>query len=285
MASHGFAEFCFACSVWVTREQDWAVHCQGHLDQPEEIPTQCNPFKYGGYLASPGYCPWCLGDSSLSATVRAQQFPDRLKWQSHIDDHIAKLDERKTPICPHPRTQCTEAFSSMQDLKFHLQDVHCIELRRGCKRPSPESEGDPGSRKVRISGDVQPRGSDLRTAADIKPEYKFVDEAAKMSVREVPRRLTGSLTSSRGSTPSLDWNPESARSGSETPPSLAYSAHLDMIDPRLLVETSRPPLRSSTDGITESVDLTGMDEDTTPSQDQEGFPEGKRTTHSTCSRK
>lgn len=150
----------------------------------------------------------------------------------------------------------------MQDLKFHLQDVHCIELRKGYKRPSPESEVDPGSRKVRISGDVQLHGSDLRTAADVKPEYKFVDEAAKMSVREVSGRSTASLTSSKGSTPSLDWSPESAGSGSETPPSLACSAHLETIDPRLLVETSHPPMRASTDGTSESVDLTDMDEGT-----------------------
>lgn len=155
VASHGFAELCFACSIWITSEKNWADHCQGHLDQPEEIPTQCNPFKYGGHLASPGYCPWCPGDASLSATIQTQQFPDRLKWQSHIDDYVAKLDERKTPMCPHPRTQCTEAFSSMQDLKFDLQDVHCIELRKGCKRPSPENKADPRSRKVRISTDVK----------------------------------------------------------------------------------------------------------------------------------
>lgn len=280
MASHGSAEFFFACSVWVTSEQDWADHCLGHLDQPEAIPTQCNPFKYGGHLASPGYCPWCLGDVSLSATVRAQQFPDRLKWQSHIDDHIAKLEGEKPPICLHPRTQCTEVFFSMQDLKFHLQDVHCIEFSKGCKRPSLESEADPESRKVRISGDVQRRGSDLWTAAHVKPEYKFVDEAAKISVREASRRSTASSTSSKGSTPSLDWSLGSTGSGSETPPSLACSANLEIIDPRLFAETSRPLMRSSTDGTSESVDLTGMDKGTIPSQDQEGFPKAKRTTHS-----
>ena len=142
----------------------------------------------------------------------------------------------------------------MQHLKFHLQDVHCIELRKGCKRPSPENEADPRSRKIRIS-------------ADVKPEYKFVDEAAKILVGEASRQSTASSTRSKRSTPSLDWSPESAGSGSETPPSLACSAHLEKIDPRLLVETSRPPIGSSTDGTTEFVDLTGIDEEMTPSQD------------------
>lgn len=143
----------------------------------------------------------------------------------------------------------------------------------------------PGSRKVRISADVRRRGSDLRTAADVKQEYKFVDEAAKISVREASRQSTASLTGSKGSTPSLDWSPESAGGGSETPPSLACSAHLEKIDPRLLVETSRPPIGLSTDGTTEFVDLTGIDEEMTPSTDQKEFLKGKNTAHGTCSRK
>ena len=40
--------------------------------------------------------------------------------------------------------------------------------------------------KVRISADVRRRGSDLRTAADIKPEYNFVDEAAKILLEMYP---------------------------------------------------------------------------------------------------
>ena len=68
-------------------------HYQAHLNEPEGIPTQCNPFNYGGYLASPEYCTSCLGDVMLLATMRMKQYPDRLQRQAHVDEHIEKLND------------------------------------------------------------------------------------------------------------------------------------------------------------------------------------------------
>lgn len=36
---HGFAELCFSCSEWITSQEGWEDHCQGHLDKPEVVPT------------------------------------------------------------------------------------------------------------------------------------------------------------------------------------------------------------------------------------------------------
>lgn len=188
-ANYGFAELCFLCSEWVTSKTKWDEHCQAHLDTPEGIPIQCNPFNYGRGLTSPGLFPFCLGNASLPASVRMQQFLDRLNWQDHVDEHLEKPDDAKLPTCRYPRTQCTEAYPSMQDLKFRLQDVHCVDLRRGCKRSSPDRDADPRPLKTRISGDAQRHDLDLWSAAGIKQEYKFVDEAAKLSTKEVSRFL------------------------------------------------------------------------------------------------
>jgi hypothetical protein len=68
-ASHGFAELCFSYNEWITSEKEWEDYHQTHLDKSEGVPTQCNPFIYGGCLASPGYCTWCLGDLALPAAI------------------------------------------------------------------------------------------------------------------------------------------------------------------------------------------------------------------------
>lgn len=78
-----------------------------------------------------------------------RQFLNRSEWQDHIDQHSENWGGDKAPICPHPRGLCVDAFQSVQELKFHLQDVHCVELKEECKRSSPESEGGTKLRKLK----------------------------------------------------------------------------------------------------------------------------------------
>ena len=174
-AKHGFAEFCFLCSQWLTKEDDWTDHCQSHLDQPAMLPTQCSPFSYGGCLAAPGICPWCLGDDTTRPTSRVRRFLDRAEWQGHIKKHIEELDGCKVPVCPHPRPQCEEAFDSVQKLIFHLQDVHCWVPRKGCKRRRSEDEAELMPHKAK-------RQSKAKSHEDAcgKQEYQFVDEGPKI---------------------------------------------------------------------------------------------------------
>src|SRR3954447_16711555 len=89
----------------------------------------------------------------------------------------------------------------------------------GANGRAPDRDVDPRPLKTRISGDAQRQDLDLWSADGIKQEYKFVDEAAKLSIKEVSRSLTTSATSTRCPSPSLDFSPESAESGSVTPPS------------------------------------------------------------------
>src|SRR5438045_6300189 len=100
VASHGFVELCFPCSEWIVSEEEWKDHCQAHLDKPDTVPTQCNPLIYGGTLASPGYCPFCLGDESLPATTRMHQFLVQAEWRDHIHQHLENLGGIKAPKCP-----------------------------------------------------------------------------------------------------------------------------------------------------------------------------------------
>ncbi|KAL8880142.1 MAG: hypothetical protein Q9192_008083 [Flavoplaca navasiana] len=160
-------------------------------------------------------------------------------------------------MCPHPRRQCADAFKSVQELKFPLQDVHCVELRKGCKRSSPETELDIRPRKIKSLGYAN------RHEACVKQEYKFVDEAAKLWSRETFRKPTASSISSKGSAPTPDWNADLAQSGSDTLPSFSCSDELDKIDPILLAGSTLPSIGLITSGTTEAVDLTSLDSQTT----------------------
>ncbi|KAH6675172.1 hypothetical protein B0J14DRAFT_616909 [Halenospora varia] len=98
-----FAEMCFFCSEW------------------------CDPLFYGGTLASPGICPFCLDDATLSAAERMHQFYDKVEWRDHISDHfgifekyVGSLYEGTLPKCPVSRSHCPDVFVLAQQVKFHL---------------------------------------------------------------------------------------------------------------------------------------------------------------------
>ena len=68
----------------------------------------------------------------------------------------------KVPICPHPRPQCDEPFESEQELKFHLQDVHCYELMKGFKRLNLENEVDAEPHEGKKARDTNHHSSDMK---------------------------------------------------------------------------------------------------------------------------
>jgi hypothetical protein len=144
--TYSFGEFCFSCNEWFNDAASWESHCQSHLDR--QPPTQCNPFSYDKCIASPGFCPWCLGNTHLDAASRMRQFLEAGDWRAHVAEHISALekdvaehDGPHSPLrCPHPRPQCMEErFDSVQRLVFHLQDVHC--WMRATRRPRKSRQG------------------------------------------------------------------------------------------------------------------------------------------------
>lgn len=164
-------------------------------------------------------------------------------------------------MCPHPQGWCADAFESVQELKFHLQDVHCVELRKGCKRSSPDSEVDTRPRKIKSPGDAN------RHEACVKQEYKFVDEAAKLRIRETSRESTSSSITSKRSTSTPGWNADLTQKDLDTPPSSTSSDEPCKIDPRLLAGATLPSVGPSICDATEVVDLTKLDPETTYSPD------------------
>ncbi|KAH8659479.1 hypothetical protein BGZ61DRAFT_499816 [Ilyonectria robusta] len=140
--AYGFAELCFLCNEWFHCTEAWGAHCQHHLDHPDSLPVWCDPLTYGGVLARAGYCPFCLGDRNLPASVRMHQFKIRWTWLDHIQTHIRTLEGGDMPVhCPILHPTCPGVFKSVQELQFHLQDAFGVERNRDStkiKRPRYE---------------------------------------------------------------------------------------------------------------------------------------------------
>jgi len=227
----GFAELCFDCSEWILGKDEWNHHCQDHLRRPETLPIQCNPFVYGGTLACPGYCPFCMGDQALPAPARMYQFLDREQWRTHIDNHIERLDGSKAPKCPHPRARCVEAFQSVLEMKFHLQDVHCIESTKRVKRRRSSSELEPQPHRRKRARRIKDHDPDVKLDTWPQLTYDFVDETEKLCDQHGTGTSTPPTISSRRS--SSVTNTDERRDAAETPASSVCTDISDKLDPRL----------------------------------------------------
>ena len=159
---YSFAELCFDCSEWIVDKNEWNDHCQNHLRRPKTLPVQCNPFVYHGTLACPEYCFFCVEDTALSASTRMQHFLDREKWKTHIDRHMERLDGCKALKRSHSRSKCVDVFPSVLELKFHLQDVHCIEFIKKIKRRKFESEENTLPARKKRPGKIKNHGPDVK---------------------------------------------------------------------------------------------------------------------------
>jgi len=80
-----FAEYCYACCKWSCSEDDWSNHCKWHL---ENLTMRCGLLTFRYTLAIAGYCPYCVGDESLSPSQRMQQWMTKSTLLNHIDKHL-----------------------------------------------------------------------------------------------------------------------------------------------------------------------------------------------------
>jgi hypothetical protein len=142
------------------------------------------------------------------------------------------------------------AFESEQKLKFHLQDVHCYELRKGFKRLNLKDEVDAEPYEGKRARDIDRYGPNMKFDAYRNQEFKFVDERPKLCSLET-LKLNTSINSKRF-TPTSDLLTDGresgiltpdlvtdrTESGISTPLSSLCNDILDNIDPLLLASAS-----------------------------------------------
>lgn len=57
-----------------------------------------------------------------------------------MNRHIKRLNDCKAIKCLHSRLKCVDAFQFVLKMKFHLQNVHCIDFIKDIKRRRSDSE-------------------------------------------------------------------------------------------------------------------------------------------------
>jgi hypothetical protein len=181
---------------------------------------------------------------------------------------------------PTPTT--AEAFESVQELRFHLRGVHCLELTKGFKRSKPEGEVATKPRNVNRANDTSRHCPDMEADTCPKQEYKFVDKAAKLWGQETVKSATSSI-SLKGSTPMRGWITDENESCAETPSSSLYSDTIEKIDP-LLASVTVPgtPSRATVHDIIDVDNSKGLDEEKTHLSRVGWLAKGEATTQSTC---
>jgi carbonic anhydrase len=131
MSDDDFAEFCYECDLWFNNQNEWHQHCQDHLSEPSEL-LRCDPIIFRNCPVKPGYCPFCLGNTSLGPIRRMEQYLDMSKSYDHVHSHLSHRDLSGEFHCRHPA--CTQGYGSLTELAYHLEDVHCYKPPRGKKR-------------------------------------------------------------------------------------------------------------------------------------------------------
>jgi hypothetical protein len=214
-------------------KDEWENHCQVHLDGHIPLPAQCDPLFHGGTLASPGTCPFCLDDATLSAAERMHQFHDKVEWRDHISYHfgifekyVGSLNEGTSPKCPIPRSHCPDAFVSAQQVKFHLQNNHGAEFVKRAKKSRPLDEVDTRCPKSKRARSVIKQEPETYAGECSKPAYEFVYQTAEQWCRKSHNASNpAAIRSAPSSTPSTA--PSTAPS---TPPSLNSRASTPITD-------------------------------------------------------
>ena len=126
--------YCYLCFEWVIGE-DWEPHCQAHLDAFTS--KRCGTVTYCHTLVRPGYCPFCVRNTSLSAFDRLKTWSrDHKLWLHVKDDHLA--DCLWPLVCPDPR--CGTTHGDSISFQYHLIDVHKFSRSRPTKGTSSTSE-------------------------------------------------------------------------------------------------------------------------------------------------
>ncbi|KAI2606630.1 hypothetical protein GGR54DRAFT_620561 [Hypoxylon sp. NC1633] len=113
-----FAEFCFFCNTWLHDHEAWERDCLSHLER-DHLPIELN-WKKLETTFIPGLCPFCLWNSSITATARLKPFCTVSEWEAHVRSH----DKSWQAVCSDGR--CSDKFEDAEAFYHHMHDIHRV---------------------------------------------------------------------------------------------------------------------------------------------------------------
>jgi hypothetical protein len=109
--------YCFQCFAWFVK-REWRAHCRQHLDSISS--RRCGSITYCHTVIRPARCLFCLGNETLSAEKRLQEWKRDADLMPHLENHIS---ETSWPSgCPHPL--CNLQIQDETSFWYHLNDAH-----------------------------------------------------------------------------------------------------------------------------------------------------------------
>ena len=197
------------------------------------------------------------------------QFLKRAIWKEHIYRHVETLDESKPLNCPYPGLQCRATFNSVGKLKFHLQDIYCLDFikePKSLKRSKEDCEVEMQPAEVKRQRSGYKKESSIGDKALAKVGYGFINKTIE-SISQCPsnRSITPSSRSilDFGIRISSSWTKNGSFPSTDTPPLSVCSRILEKIDPRLLPQVATRSSIMSKYNTIDMVDLTNLDKDRT----------------------
>ncbi|KKA25166.1 hypothetical protein T310_0806 [Rasamsonia emersonii CBS 393.64] len=162
-------EYCYKYVQFVTKDK-WEEHCKGHLESISS--QQCEIITYCHTLIRPGYCLFCLGDSTKLPSRRMKPWTRSNELKDHIEsDHL--MDAHWPQRCRHP--MCNQQDLGKMALYYHLSDIHGLHNAIWNKTNRPmfkvedtDSEVDAELNKTRNKR--QPGKIDIREAERRRPK-------------------------------------------------------------------------------------------------------------------
>jgi hypothetical protein len=183
--------WCSSCLAWINGlQEDLNQHAKGHIPLINEIihSEGCIGLTVYDINFRPIFCPFCLHDGDLPATIRFKDFCGRGKigYGKHVLAHIKALDDGKV-VCPAAissadgilcNCSCLEPMDAKQ-LQDHVENNHELELSaKGSTSDEVEaceSSGPP--MKKRNTGNIgrlalEPKLLNTKISEDIKAGKK-----------------------------------------------------------------------------------------------------------------
>ncbi|MCJ1474750.1 hypothetical protein MMC13_003410 [Lambiella insularis] len=168
--------YCYLCFNWVVGEE-WEPHCCEHL---AEIRTgQCGTITYCHTLVRPGYCPFCLNNTTLPPSKRLESWTRDHKLWSHVDDHLRTC--RWPHICPH--ITCDTLLKDTTALQFHLVDDHGLGRARPGKGAKSTTLDGPDKK---IPSDTAVKGSGPKGKRTFLSNKRVLDWMPTQNLHDSP---------------------------------------------------------------------------------------------------
>jgi len=191
---------------------------------------RCGRLTYCGTLIHPAYCPFCLNDKRLFASLRWRHWIREEQLRDHLQFHLRAIC---WPLqCPHPL--CHLQLDDETSFLYHMVDVHGLTIKSCLNKRHQNESSEPFVQQLPNVLGTKRKGSIEST------DEERATKQSKSDMRHTLRQTSTSESTESGATASTSQRPD-----------------IPVID-LVAVEDTYSPLTSSASGLTLLSDGDGF---------------------------